>query len=196
MKQSLGSMASVVAVPLPVWIVGTYGSDGAPNLITVSWGGICCSEPLCVSISLRKSRLSHQNIILKQAFTINIPNEQQLIGTDFVGLVSGNTVDKFSMTKWTPVQSQLVNAPYIDEVPLVFECQVLQSIEIGSHTQFIAKIVDVLAEAKILGEAGVPQVEKLAPICASPGDQSYYSLGNKLGKTYVLGKKLLAETTK
>lgn len=52
MKQSIG--AKPIVYPAPVLIVGTYDGNGKPNVMAVAWGGICCSNPPCVTISLRR----------------------------------------------------------------------------------------------------------------------------------------------
>jgi hypothetical protein len=43
--------------PHPVLLVGTFGTDGKSNLMNAAWGGICCSDPPCVAVSLRKATL-------------------------------------------------------------------------------------------------------------------------------------------
>ena len=53
MKKSIG--AKTLLYPTPVLIVGTYDKTGKPNVMTVAWGGICCSAPPCVSISVREA---------------------------------------------------------------------------------------------------------------------------------------------
>ena len=57
MKKSLG--AKTLAQPAPVWVVGSYDSQGKPNIMTIAWGGICCSQPPCVTISLRKATYTY-----------------------------------------------------------------------------------------------------------------------------------------
>jgi flavin reductase (DIM6/NTAB) family NADH-FMN oxidoreductase RutF len=52
MKKSLG--AKTLLFPTPVLLVGTYDQNEKPNLMNVAWGGICCSQPPCVAVSLRK----------------------------------------------------------------------------------------------------------------------------------------------
>src|ERR1035437_748766 len=68
MNKSLG--AKTLIYPAPVLVVGTYDKDGKPNVMTASWGGVCCSEPPCVAVSLRKATYSHANILAREAFTI------------------------------------------------------------------------------------------------------------------------------
>ena len=60
--------------PHPVLLVGTFGVDGKPNLMNAAWGGICCSAPPCVSVSLREATLTYHNILHTNAFTIHIPS--------------------------------------------------------------------------------------------------------------------------
>jgi len=44
----------------------------------------------------------------------------------------------------------------------------LQIVEIGLHTQFIGEIMDVKAEEDVIGEGGVPDIEKVKPFLFSP----------------------------
>jgi len=181
MKISLGSKA--IAVPSPVWVIGSYGSSAQPNIMVASWASICCTTPACVAVSLRASRATYANIVEHQAFTIGIPSRDFLIETDFIGSVSGVLVNKFFATGLTPVRSSVVDAPYVEEFPLIMECSLLHMLEIGSHTQFIGQVMDVKADEEALGENGLPSVEKIKPLIGSAGDRSYYSIGKWLGQT-------------
>jgi len=140
MKKSIGSKDLIF--PAPVLIVGTYSIDGKPNAMNVAWGGIC-SYPPCIAISIQENRRTHKNILQKKAFTINIPNEKQVEEADFFGLVSGNTYDKFDSVNLTTVKGDKVDAPYIEEFPINIECELMDMIGIGEHTQFIGKILDI-----------------------------------------------------
>lgn len=188
MKKSLG--AKTLAFPTPVWVVGTYDKDGKPNVMTAAWAGICCSKPPCVAVSLRKATYTYGNLVLRQAFTINIPSEAQVKEADYFGMASGKEVDKFAAAKITPVKSDLVDAPYVQEFPLVLECQVLHTLEIGLHTQFIGEILDVKAEVAVLGDKGLPEVEKVKPILFGPEIRTYHGVGKYLGQAFSIGKKL------
>ena len=99
MKKSLG--AKTLVYPTPVFVVGTYDPQGKPNVMTASWGGICCSRPPCVAVSLRKATYTHGNLVAQKAFTISIPSEAHVRAADHFGLVSGRAVDKFAAAKLT-----------------------------------------------------------------------------------------------
>jgi len=135
MKKSIG--AQTIVFPTPVFIIGSFDEKGRPNAAAVAWGGICCSNPPSVSIALRGATYTHTNITKQKAFTVNLPSEKYIKQADYFGLVSGRTEDKFSATGLSPIKSEIVNAPYIKEFPLVLECSLLHSVQVGLHTQFI-----------------------------------------------------------
>lgn len=186
MKKSLG--AKTLLYPTPVMVVGTYDLQGKPNVMTAAWGGICCSEPPCVAVSLRKATYSYHNIVHRKAFTISVPSDRYVKDADYFGVVSGKTEDKFAASELTPVRSSVVDAPYVQQFPLVLECRLLHTFELGLHTQFVGQIVDVKADEAALGEGGVPDMEKLRPIVFAPGGQVYYGIGRRLGKAFSIGK--------
>jgi flavin reductase (DIM6/NTAB) family NADH-FMN oxidoreductase RutF len=186
-KKSLG--VKTLVYPTPVWCVGTYNSEGKPNVMTAAWGGICCSKPASVTISLRKSRYSYQNIIESGCYTISVPSAKYVAEADYYGIVSGSENNKLEKTGLTPVKGEFVDAPYIEEFPLVLECKVNHSFEIGVHIQFIAEILDVKADESVLDESGRPDILKAQPIIYDPGESQYYSIGQKLEKAFVVGKK-------
>jgi flavin reductase (DIM6/NTAB) family NADH-FMN oxidoreductase RutF len=191
MKKSLGALTP--AMPLPVWVIGSYGGDGSPCLMTAAWCGVCCSEPPCVAVAVRKSRLTHANIAARGAFTVNIPSERYAAEADYCGLVSGRDADKFAAVGLTATGSELVDAPYVEEFPLVLECTVAEAVELGSHTLFVGRIADAKADAAVLGENGLPDLAKVKPLACSPTDRNYYAVGRRLGGTYSLGRGIAAE---
>jgi flavin reductase (DIM6/NTAB) family NADH-FMN oxidoreductase RutF len=188
MKKSFG--AKTLVFPTPVWIVGTYDKGGRPNVMAAAWGGICCSRPPCVAVSLRKATYSYGNIVDRKAFTISVPSEAHAREADYIGIVSGKTVDKFAATRLTPVRSALVDAPFVGEFPFVVECRLLHTIEIGLHTQFIGEILDVKVEESACGEMGLPDIEKVKPILFDPEINTYHGVGRKIGRAYSIGKDI------
>ena len=186
MKKSMG--AKIVVGATQVWVVGTYDSHGKPNIMTAAWGGVCCSQPPCVAVSVRKERYSYGNIMTRKAFTANVPSADHLKQTDYVGIYSGRDTDKFSFAKLTPVRSDLVDAPYVREFPLILECKLLHTIDLGVHTQFIGEILDVKAEELVLAENGLPDAGKIIPFFYSPQTRAYYKIGEYLGKAHSIGK--------
>ena len=187
---ALGRDAPCASHPTPTWIVGTYDQEGKANVATVAWGGICCSAPPCVAVSLRRPRYTYENIVLRKAFTVNVPSEAHAREADYFGLISGRKVDKLASAGLTPVPSELVDAPYVEEFPMVLECNVLHVFELGLHTQFVGQIMDVKVDDSVLGREGHPEIEKVRPIMFSPGDHMYHGVGASLGHAFAIGKEI------
>jgi flavin reductase (DIM6/NTAB) family NADH-FMN oxidoreductase RutF len=190
MKHSLGAKALVF--PTPVWVVGTYDTTGRPNIMTAAWGGICCSQPPCLSVSLRKATYSHGNIVERKAFTVNVPSEAYLREADYCGIsaFSGRSNDKFAATGLTAVRSEKVDAPYVKEFPLVVECRLIHTIELGRHTQFVGEILDVKADEEVLDDKGLPDIARVRPLVYAPEAQVYHAIGAYLGRAFSVGKEL------
>ncbi|MBU0464905.1 MAG: flavin reductase family protein [Proteobacteria bacterium] len=188
MKRSIG--AKTIVYPAPVLIVATYDKDGKANAMTAAWGGICCSKPPCVTVSLRKATYSYNCIVQSKAYTLNIPSQKYVKEADYLGMATGKNEDKFKATGLTPVKSDLVNAPYIKEFSLILECKLLHTFEIGLHTQFIGEILDVKADDSVLNDEGLPDIEKVQPIIFAPSCRTYHGIGNKLGDAFSIGKDI------
>lgn len=188
MKQSLG--AKTIACPSPVWVIGTYDRNGKPNMMTASWAGICCSKPPALAVSLRKATYTYRSMTDSMAFTVNVPSARFVREVDFIGIASGKDTDKFKETGLTPVKSEHVNAPCIDEFPLTVECSLTHTHEIGLHTMFIGEIVDVKADAGVLTEDGKADMARIDPFVFSATNRTYYAVGSAVGKAFSIGKEL------
>ena len=187
MKKSFG--AKTLIFPAPVWCVGSYDTNGRPNIMTIAWGGICCSKPPCVTISLRKATYTYGNILERKAFTLNVPSEQYVREADYFGIASGRDVDKFKETGHTPVKSDLVDAPYVDEFCMVLECKLVHHYELGLHTHFVGEILDVKIEEAVLADGDKPDIKKIKPFVFSPEVRHYHGIGEFIGKAFDIGKK-------
>ncbi|HEY3421311.1 MAG TPA: flavin reductase family protein [Methanomassiliicoccales archaeon] len=183
MKRSLG--AEALLFPTPALVIGSYDQEGKANVMTAAWCGICCSEPPCVSVSLRKATYSYGNIMDSGAFKVNVPSEDMVKDVDFFALTSGRNVDKFAVTGLTPVRSELVNAPYVEECPLVLECELVQTIELGLHTQFVGEIKDVKVTVELESGPDEGLIGLIRPLIYAHDDHCYYAVGRKVAKVGV-----------
>ena len=182
-KISLGAEISLLT---PVWVIGSYDKANKPNMMTAAWVGICCSQPPCVTVSLRKATYTYHNIMAKKAFTVNIPSRNYIKATDYFGMVSGKDVDKLAATGLTPVKGDHVDAPYIKEFPVAVECKLVNTLELGLHTMFIGEIIDVKAD-KALGDN---KEALLNMLIFNPKQRNYYGLGENLGRAFSIGKEI------
>ncbi|MCF7669466.1 MAG: flavin reductase family protein [Verrucomicrobia bacterium] len=188
MKTSIG--AKTFVFPTPVFVVGAYDINGRPNIMTAAWGGICCSTPPCVAVSMRKATYTFDCIVRNKAFTVSLLSAEQAAVADYAGTVSGHSVDKFAGAGLTAQKSELVNAPIPAEFPVTLECELFKTVEIGLHTQFIGKIIDIKVLEEVLDERGRVNIDKLKPFAYDPESASYYATGAKFGKAFSIGASI------
>jgi len=164
-------------------MVSCCDENGKPNVMTAAWAGTVCSDPVMVSVSIRKSRYSHALIKSSGEFVINLVNEPLVKVTDFVGVRSGRDIDKFALKgelKITPFRSDKVKAPGIAESPVCLECVVKQVLELGSHDMFVAEVVGTSVDEQYIDKDGRLDLKKAGLVAYNHGE--YIRLGKTLGK--------------
>ncbi|HIX40584.1 MAG TPA: flavin reductase family protein [Candidatus Desulfovibrio intestinigallinarum] len=179
-----------LAYPLPAFLVGTYDSEGRANIMTVAWGGICCSEPPCIAISVRPGRYSHDAILARKAFTVNVPSVALAGKVDFAGMACGKNSDKFMELGLTAERSSRVDAPCVAQCPLILECSLRHTLELGSHTQFVGEILNV-SLLEVCLEDGAPDIQKIDPLLYDGGQKRYHCVGEPVGRAFSLGKRFM-----
>ncbi|MDD1724374.1 MAG: flavin reductase family protein [Methanospirillum sp.] len=185
MKRSIGKKPAII--PTPVLIIGTYDPDGKPNVMTAAWGGVCSSDPLSISFSVQRSRHTYAALMKNKECTISIPSASHVTEADFFGIVSGKTVDKFAATGLTPKRGNLVNAPYVEEFPLVMECRITRVVDIGVHDHFIAEVLDVSVDEQYTDLKGQPDLGSIRFFYYHPLERSYHATGEFLMKAFSAG---------
>jgi flavin reductase (DIM6/NTAB) family NADH-FMN oxidoreductase RutF len=130
----------------PVTLVTSQIKNGSPNVLAVAWNSPLSQNPPLVGISIASAHFSHQLIVESHEFTINIPSTDLIHSVYTVGKMSGKDGDKFSRAKLTPVSSQIVMPPLIEECIGHLECRVNQMVEVGDHTWFVGEVLRACAE--------------------------------------------------
>lgn len=166
--------------PVPAVMVTVSDGEGNDNIITIAWAGTINSDPAMVSISVRKSRYSHELLSKNGEFVINLVTRELTYAMDYCGVKSGRDMDKFQVMNLTKGKASKVNVPIIEESPLCIECKVKQVLELGTHDMFIAEVVAVLADEKYMDENGKFNLNDADLIAYSHGQ--YYTLGDNIGK--------------
>ena len=183
-KRSIGPKGHIH--PKPAVVIGSYGANGKANIMTAAWAGVVNSVPMSIGVSIRPSRLTYENVMATKAFTINVPSAQFVAHMDYAGNISGYDEDKFEKLGLTPVKGEFINAPYIKEFPIVIECEVTETIDLGSHVQFIGKVIDTKVDMVYLDEKDQVDLSLINPVIY--GGEYYYGYGQRLGQPWDIGK--------
>ena len=165
--------------PVPAVMVTSQDEEGRANIMTAAWAGTVCSDPVMVSVSIRKSRYSHDIIERTGEFVMCLTTERLVRAADWCGVKSGRDVDKFAALRLTKLPSRCVAAPGIAESPVCLECKVRQILPLGSHDMFVGEVLSTDVDPKYLDEKGRLDLERAKLAAYSHG--VYYGLGEALG---------------
>jgi flavin reductase (DIM6/NTAB) family NADH-FMN oxidoreductase RutF len=102
------------------------GKDGNPNAMVIGWGflGTIWRRPVFV-VAVRLSRHTHKLLEESDSFTVCLPGKGMEEWLEFCGTKSGRDVNKFKELGLTAVKGVDVEAPYVKECPVHFECEIV-----------------------------------------------------------------------
>jgi flavin reductase (DIM6/NTAB) family NADH-FMN oxidoreductase RutF len=159
--------------------VSTISPEGVPNLAPFSFFTVASSNPpvLCFSTSFREPRKDTLvNVRAMGEFVVNIVSEAF---ADKMNLTSGEYpygVDEFALSGLTPVASDMVRPPRVQESLVNMECKLLQTVEVSNKpmggTLILGEVVRFHVDDGII-EDGRIDPDKLAAV------------GRMAGNTYV-----------
>jgi len=167
--------------PIPAVMVSCGDNEKNYNIITISWTGTINTDPAMCYVSIRPSRHSYNIIKETKEFVINLTTKDLAKETDWCGVKSGRDFNKFKSMKLTPEKAEFIKAPMISECPISIECKVTDIIPLGSHDMFIAKVLAVHAEERLIDKkTGALDLRQTNPLTYIHG--AYYEPGQKIGK--------------
>lgn len=111
------------------------------NIITMDWHTPLSFNPMMYAISVGKTRYSLELIKNSKVFVVNFMSKDYEKEVLWCGRHSGRDFDKFSQTGLTKEEADKMDCPRIRQALGFLECKVIQSIEVGDHVLFIAKVV-------------------------------------------------------
>lgn len=186
MKKDLGNAGELF--PQSVFIVCSYDGAGVPNAMNVAWGGECARHEIAINIGDHKTT---DNILAKGAFTVAPADRAHVMEADYFGMATGRKVNKAEASGLTFTKSQFVDAPVIEEFPLVMECRVVDVQDWRGEKRFIGEIVNTRVDSSILDEQGRVDFGKFQPLIYDSTRRIYRVVGEEVAGAWEAGKPLM-----
>ena len=180
-KKNLGNLLALY--PKPMTVVGAE-VEGKVNWLVVGHTGVIGHDRILISMS--KSHYTNQGIKDSKRLSVNLVSREILPKADYVGSVSGATVDKSEVFAYHIGEN---GTPVIDASPLTMECEVVDIYETEGFDNFICAIVNTYAAPEVLDNNGKLDYTKLKPVLFEFPTYSYLATGEIIGKCLNLDKR-------
>ena len=180
-KKNIGNVLALY--PKPMTVVGAE-VEGKVNWLVVGHTGIIGHDRVLVSMS--KSHYTNQGIRKSKKLSINLVSREMLPQADYVGSVSGASVNKSGVFKYHWGEN---GTPVIDASPLTMECNVEDIFETEGFDNFICSIANTYAAPEVLDSDGKLDYTQLKPVLFEFPTYSYIATGEIIGKCLNLDKQ-------
>lgn len=180
-KKNIGNLLALY--PKPMTVVGTE-IEGKVNWLVVGHTGIIGHDRILVSMN--KQHYSNQGIRKSKKLSINLVSREMLPKADYVGSVSGASVDKSGVFAYHIGEN---GTPVIDISPLTMECNVVDIYETDGFDNFICAVVNTYAAPDVLDSNGKLDYTRLKPVLFEFPTYSYLATGEIIGKCLNLDKQ-------
>lgn len=128
-----------------VYVVTTR-LDSRINGLTVAWLSRASFSPPLISVSIGKTRFTHDLIKKSQVLAVNVLAEGQEELARHFGFRSGREIDKFAGLE---IRTAITGSPILQDVVAYLDCRVVGEIEAGDHTIFVAEAVEGAADDRL-----------------------------------------------
>ncbi len=131
-------------------VMVTSGTMEKANVMTISWQTPARnSDPCLILLVMNCVRYSYELIKKNRELVINVPGEELIKQTHFVGTMTGRNMDKFRESGLTPVPAGIVEPPLIKECAAHLECRVTEIFKMQSHDLLICEVLRALADSDL-----------------------------------------------
>jgi len=131
-----------------VYVIST-ALEGKVNAMTAAWVARASFSPPLISVSVGKTRHSHDMIIKSGVFAVNVLSISGIETGKHFGLKSGKKTDKFQGISY---DTKATGAPILKDCTAWMDCKVVSHHDVGDHTIIIGEVLDagVLSEEETL----------------------------------------------
>ena len=139
-------------------VLVTSGTLENPNVMTFSWQTpVNSTDPCLILLAISHIRYSYELIKQNRQLVINVPGEELLEQTHFVGTVSGKNIDKFKQARLTPIPAKIVAPPLIKQCAAHLECRVAEIFKMQTHDLLICEVLRAVADTDFFDGQWFPE---------------------------------------
>ena len=163
------------------FINGTNNEDGTHNFAPITWVSITNEKEndYLLIISMSGTKRTKQNVIRTGVLSVNLVSTDMIELMDYFGTHHAKDGKKDGIS-YKVGRGEIVDIPVLEASRWIYECEVVQSIEIGESTTFFCRIRNIQIEEQMeCRDTFDVNLTKLEPVIYSG---MYHSIGKLLGK--------------
>ena len=139
-------------------VLVTSGTMENSNVMTFSWQTpVNTADPCLVLLAISHIRYSYELIKQNHELVINVPDEELLEQTHFVGTVTGRNINKFMESCLTPIPAKMVEPPLIEECAAHLESRVVETFKMQTHDLLVCEVVRAVADTDFFDGKWIPE---------------------------------------
>ena len=127
-------------IPYGLYVLTAAGKDGQVAAATINWVTQASFEPPLVAIGVKTDSHAHALIKDTKAFALNVLGKgQQALAFTFFK----HAAKKGDTISGEPFRPGKTGAPILASTPAFIECSLESTVEMGDHSIFVGKVVEV-----------------------------------------------------
>lgn len=126
-------------IPYGIYVLTARGADGTLAAATVNWVTQSSFKPPLLAVAVKEDSGAHALVKASKAFALNVLGKgQQKLAFSFFkpAVVDGNKLSG------EPFRAGVTGAPLLESAPAFVECRVVNAVEGGDHTLFLAEVIE------------------------------------------------------
>ncbi len=181
--------SKALVYPMPTAIAAAYDADGRADACLLGFVGMCSHKPETVMIAINSTakRKTLRSILERGCFSLGFPSKDQVAEADYLGIRSGYDTDKLADVGFTVSKGERADVPIVDQIKVTLECKLIETSDVGSHTQLFGEILCIHASDDIVVD-GKPDMRLGDPLMYDDYNLVYYSMGERLGRIGEFGR--------
>lgn len=166
--------------PQPCYLIGTYKEDNKPNFALITFVTFCSIEPPMLMFASRGKKVTREQVEKNRMFSVNLVTTEMKDIADYFGNQSGFYADKCEVVNINCLKGKVLNVPILELSPWIYECMLVDMIQIGDGTIYIGEVKNIVVDDIISDTAyGKLDMINVDPLIYAPG--GYYCLGRRIG---------------
>ena len=164
----------------PAFLIGTYNPDGTPNFCPITWISVTSDNTQYLLVaSMNGAKRTKENIARTGLFSANLVSTDMLALLDYFGLRSAMDGPKDGIATACQ-EGHVLPVPTLDQSRWVYECRVVNTVQTGETTTYIAKMENVQILEELQDADGLWGIDltRLDPVVYSG---MYHAIGKCLG---------------